>query len=214
MDLLIATRSAHKMAEIREILGDLQGLRVLDLEQAGVGYSEAEDDLEPYETFKENAVSKMEYFHGISGLATVADDSGIEVDAIDGAPGVRSKRFAPDQGLDGEARDRANNEYLLELLGEKTMEQRTARYVCVAALALDGKDVMTLRGEASGVITRHPKGEGGFGYDPLFFDAELGRTFGEIALNEKQVRSHRGRAFRALAEHLTGIIRGETRANA
>jgi len=144
----------------------------------------------------------------------VADDSGIEVDALHGAPGVRSKRFAPDQGLDGEARDQANNEYLIELLGEKTVEQRTARYVCVAALALDGQSVVTLRGEAQGVIALHAKGDGGFGYDPLFFDLGLGRTFGEIASEEKQARSHRGHAFRALAEHLTGIIRGETRANA
>jgi len=214
MDLLVATRSAHKMSEIRGILGDVSGLRVLDLDQAGVRYTGAEDDLEPYETFEENAVSKVEYFRGISGLVTVADDSGIEVDALDGAPGVRSKRFAPDRGFDGEARDQANNEYLLELLEEKTMAERNARYVCVAALALDGQNVMTLRGEAPGVIALHPKGNGGFGYDPLFFDEELGRTFGEIALEEKQARSHRGRAFRALAGHLTRIITGEISANA
>ena len=203
MELLVATRSAHKMAEIREILGEVPDLRVLDLDQAGVHYTEAEDGLEPFETFEENAISKAKYFRAVSGLATVADDSGIEVDALDGAPGVRSKRFAPDRGLDGEARDRSNNEYLLALLGERVMTERTARYVCVAALVLEDDDAITLRGEAPGVIAMAPKGDGGFGYDPLFFDPELRRTFGEISLEEKHARSHRGRAFRALAEHLS-----------
>jgi XTP/dITP diphosphohydrolase len=135
-------------------------------------------------------------------MPTVADDSGIEVDALDGAPGVRSKRFAPERGLDGEERDRSNNDHLLELLGARPAQERTARYVCVAAFAAGSEDVITLRGEAPGVIAVTPKGLGGFGYDPLFFDPELGRTFGEISAEEKHLRSHRGRAFRALAEHL------------
>lgn len=203
MDLLVATRSAHKMAEIRDILGPVPDLRVLDLDQAGVVYAAAEDDLEPYATFEQNAISKATYFREVSGLPTVADDSGIEVDALDGAPGVRSKRFAPERGLAGEARDRSNNAYLLELLGDRPMDERTARYVCVAALALGGEDITTLRGEAPGVIALTPKGEGGFGYDALFFDLEIGRTFGELSPEEKQARSHRSRAFQALAKHLS-----------
>jgi len=207
MDLLVATRSAHKMAEIRIILQAVPDLRVLDLDQARVVYDPAEDDLEPYETFEENAVSKARYFQELSGLPTVADDSGIEVDALDGAPGVRSKRFAPERGLEGEERDRANNTHLLELLGERPAEERTARYVCVAALALGGGEITTLRGEAPGWIAMGPKGQGGFGYDPLFVDPELARTFGEISPEEKHARSHRGRAFRALAAHLVSVVR-------
>lgn len=202
MELLVATRSAHKMAEIRKILEVVPDLRVLDLNQVGVAHDAAEDGLEPFETFEENAVSKAKYFREISGMATVADDSGIEVDALDGAPGVHSKRFAPDRGLGGGERDRSNNAYLLELLHHTPMEERTARYVCVAALDLGDGDVMTLRGEAPGLIAMNPRGQGGFGYDPLFFDPDLNQTFGEISPDEKHARSHRGRAFRALVEHL------------
>ena len=115
---------------------------------------------------------------------------------------MRSKRFAPEQGLDGEARDQSNNTHLLTSLAERPAAARTARYVCVAALILDDENVVTLRGEAPGIIAGGPRGEGGFGYDPLFYDPELGKTFGEITQEEKQARSHRGRAFRAVAEHL------------
>ncbi len=206
MELLVATRSAHKMAEIRKILAVVPRLRVMDLDEAGVAYEVAEEDLEPFDTFEDNAVSKAKYFQEISGMPTVADDSGIEVDALDGAPGVRSKRFAPERGLEGKERDRSNNAYLLELLGDRALEERTARYVCVAALDFGGGDVTTLRGEAPGLIAVSPRGQGGFGYDPLFFDPELDRTFGEISPGEKHARSHRGRAFRAVAEHLAPMI--------
>lgn len=203
MELLVATRSADKMAEIRKILEVVPRLRVMDLDEAGVVHEAAEEDLEPYETFEENAASKAKYFREISGMPTVADDSGIEVDALDGAPGVRSKRFAPERGLEGKERDRCNNAYLLELLRDRPLEERTARYVCVAALDFGGGEVTTLRGEAPGLIAMSPRGQGGFGYDPLFLDPELDRTFGEISPEEKHARSHRGRAFRALAELLT-----------
>jgi XTP/dITP diphosphohydrolase len=199
MDLLVATRSAHKMQEIRRILGDLGHVRLLDLNAADIAPSAAEDDLEPYDTFEENAFSKARYFHDLSGLPTVADDSGIEVDAIGGAPGVRSKRFAPDTGLEGEARDRANNEYLLELLGERPVSERGGQYVCVAALVGAGED-RSFRGEARGVILGRPRGWGGFGYDPLFYDQRLGHTFAELSMEVKNVHSHRGKAFRALAD--------------
>ncbi len=202
MELLVATRSPHKMAEIRDILSSVPALRVLDLDEVGVPYTAAEETLEPYETFEENAVSKAQYFHDISAIPTLADDSGIEVDALDGAPGVRSKRFAPDQGLAGEERDRANNTYLLRLLGHQPLAERAARYVCVAALAR-GENVTTVRGEAHGLIAMSPTGEEGFGYDSLFLDPELDRTFGEISPAEKHARSHRGRALRALARQLT-----------
>lgn len=204
MRLVVATRSAHKMAEIRRILAGVPHLELLDLDQAGVTPDPAEEGLEPWDTFEANAASKARWFHARTGLPTVADDSGLEVPALDGAPGVRSKRFAPERGLDGEARDRANNEHLLAELGARPDVDRKARYVCVAVLVDGEGGEHAFRGEAPGVIIEHPRGDGGFGYDPLFYDPELGRTFAEIDRSEKNARSHRGEAFRALARHLAG----------
>jgi XTP/dITP diphosphohydrolase len=175
---------------------------VLDLEEAGVAYEAAEEELEPYETFEENARSKAQYFRAKAGLPTVADDSGLEVDALGGAPGVRSKRFAPGEGTRGKARDEANNRHLLALLEGRPEGERSARYVCVAVLVAGEGDPVVCRGEAEGRILEAPRGDGGFGYDPLFFDPELGRGFAEITRDEKNARSHRGAAFRALAMRL------------
>lgn len=203
MKLLIATRSAHKLGEIRTILAGVAGLEVIGLDDAGVAYDPAEEGLEPYDTFEANALSKARYFHErADGLATVADDSGLEVDALGGAPGVRSKRFAPTDA-EGEARDRANNAFLLEKLAGRPDHERGARYVCVVALIERGRAPVMLRGEAPGRMLDAPRGQGGFGYDPLFFDPALGRTFAEVTAAEKHARSHRGRAFRALARTLT-----------
>jgi XTP/dITP diphosphohydrolase len=202
MELLVATRSEHKIGEIRRILGGVPGLVVRSPDEAGVAYDPREEELEPFDTFEENARSKAEYFQARSGLVTVADDSGIEVDALGGAPGVRSKRFAPDTGLSGLRRDLANNRHLVDRLDDVVAPRRTARYVCVAALVRAGGAVEYFRGEAPGVIVAEPAGEGGFGYDPHFYDPELGRTFAQISAEEKNARSHRGKAFRALAEAL------------
>ncbi len=203
MELVLATRSTHKLKEIRKILAVVPNLWVLDLDQVGAPYDAAEEDLEPYETFEENAASKASYFQKITGLPTVADDSGIEIDLLDGAPGVRSKRFAPDQGLSGVPLDQANNEHLLASLGDTPLAERTGRYVCVAVLDRGNPDDVTyVRGEVPGLILNAPRGSGGFGYDPLFFDEELRQTFAEIAPDENNARSHRGKAFRALAERL------------
>lgn len=207
MKLLVATRSAGKMREIRRILHDIPGLELIDPGEAGVEPDPAEDDLEPFDSFEENALSKARYFFDRSGIATVADDSGIEVDALDGAPGVRSKRFASDGGasddtLDGVDLDRANNRLLVERLAEVAPEARTARYVCVAVLLDDGAAPLVVRGEAPGAIVDEPRGTGGFGYDPHVLDVDLGRTFAEMTPAEKDARSHRGIAFRALADLL------------
>ncbi len=207
MELLLATRSTHKIGEIREILGVVPNLRLLDLEAAGVPYDSLEEELEPFETFEENAASKASYFRRITGLATVADDSGLEVDLLGGAPGVRSKRFAPECGREGTELDQANNAHLLALLGDAPPEERSGRYVCVAVWDRTGsagtpEASPLVRGVAAGVILDAPRGSGGFGYDPLFLDEELGRTFAEISASQKNARSHRGRAFRALAERL------------
>ncbi|GMR12733.1 MAG: XTP/dITP diphosphatase [Gemmatimonadota bacterium] len=203
MDLLVATRSAHKMAEIRRILADLGAIRLLSLADLGLSPQPAEDGLEPYDTFEANARSKAAYFRSRSGLTTVADDSGIVVDLLDGAPGVRSKRFAPGaEDLDGPDQDEANNIYLVASLSEAPAAERAAHYVCVAVLDTGEGEPVVFEGKAHGVILTAPRGSGGFGYDPLFYDEELGRTFAEISQDTKNEHSHRGRAFRALAKHL------------
>jgi XTP/dITP diphosphohydrolase len=202
MKLLVATRSGHKMAEIRQILGDVAGLELLSLDEAGVAPSAREQGLEPYETFEENACSKAAYFHERSGLPTVADDSGLQVEVLAGDPGVRSKRFAPEQGLDGVARDLANNRHLLSLLRDVPPAERRARYVCVAAFVAEGVGLRTFRGEAAGLVVDEPRGGGGFGYDAHVLDPELGCTYAEMPAEEKNRRSHRGRAFRGLRELL------------
>jgi XTP/dITP diphosphohydrolase len=186
-------------------------LTVLDLDEAGVVADPAEADLEPYETFEENALSKARYFREQTGLTVVADDSGIEVDALDGAPGVRSKRFAPDagtdgRGLEGTALTQANNRHLVARLDGVPIERRTARYVCVAALLDGDAEPVFLRGHAAGVVIDEPRGEGGFGYDPHMLVPEVGRTYAELTPAEKDARSHRGAAFRQLAELLGARI--------
>lgn len=213
MKILIATRSAGKLREIRRILAEVDGLEVLGLDDAGIRYDPEEDGLEPYHSFEENALSKARYFHQKAGLPTVADDSGIEVDALDGAPGVRSKRFAPDaavdgDGLEGDALDDANNRHLVASLQGVPPGERTARYVCVAVLLEDGRPPLTIRGEAPGVVVDEPSGSGGFGYDPHVFDPSLGKTFAEMTAEEKDARSHRGHAFRSLAAELTRRLGG------
>lgn len=203
----MASRSTHKISEIRRILEVAPNIRVLDLEEMCIPYDPSEEELERFDTFEENATSKASYFRRVTGLPTVADDSGLEVDLLGGAPGVRSKRFAPTCGREGIELDQANNAHLLALLGDAPLEERTGRYVCVAALErrkpeTTGEQPTVVRGVASGLILDVPRGSGGFGYDPLFLDKELGRTFAEISPSEKNARSHRGRAFQALAERL------------
>jgi len=198
VELLLATRSAHKVQEIRTILSGIPRLTVLDLDDIGLEWRDEEEALEPFDTFEENARSKAEYFHARTGLPTVADDSGLEVDALGGAPGVRSKRFAPVEGLTGHKLDQANNNYLVERLGALELEKRTGQYVCVAALLGFASQMIVTRGEARGLILTEPHGDGGFGYDPYFFEPDLDMTFAELHPDQKNELSHRGKAFRAL----------------
>lgn len=203
MKLLLATRSAQKLAEIRAILASVPELDLLDLHGAGIPETAQEAELERFHTFEANAVAKARFFAETSGLPTLADDSGLVVDALGGEPGVRSKRFAGEERLEPQARDQRNNEHLLHRLHGTPLPQRTARYVCVAALAFPHGDVHTFRGVAEGLILDAPRGTGGFGYDPLFYDPDTGCTFAELTPEEKNRRSHRGKAFRAAAELLT-----------
>jgi XTP/dITP diphosphohydrolase len=193
------------LREIRAILRDVESLSLLDLNDAGIAPADAEEEIESYETFSENAMAKALYFHRLTGLPTIADDSGLVVDALDGRPGVHSKRFAPvPPGTSSLARDRANNEHLLFLLGDRMLSERGARYVCAAAFVASGGESRVVEEVAEGWILGRPQGRAGFGYDPLFYDPGLGKSFAELSPAEKDTRSHRGKAFRRLAELLSG----------
>jgi XTP/dITP diphosphohydrolase len=199
--VLAATRSSGKQAEIRRVL-EPAGVSVLFPDDAGLPETPAEAGLELAETFEGNARRKAEYFARLSGLATVADDSGLEVFALGGAPGVRSRRWAAAMGTTADI-DAANNAELLRRLRGAPETRRRARYRCALVLLRSAGALPELfEGSCTGRILDAPRGEGGFGYDPLFLSDDLGRTFGEASPAEKDAVSHRGRALRALAEAL------------
>lgn len=200
--LVVATRNPGKVREIREILAGVPGWEVVGLDELGVPEAPEEDGIEGYETFEENALAKARWFAARTGELALADDSGLCVDALDGRPGVRSRRFAAVDEARGERQDQANNRHLLALLADVPDERRTARYVCSAAAAWpDGREIVRT-GTCDGVILHEPRGTGGFGYDPLFYVEDEGRSFGELPPERKHALSHRGRAFRALLQAL------------
>jgi XTP/dITP diphosphohydrolase len=198
--LLLGTRSAGKLREL-EPMFRAAGIPVLGLTEAGVSPSPDEDAVEAFQTFEENALAKARYYARVTGMPAVADDSGLVVDALGGAPGVRSKRWSGRTDLTGAALDAANNSALLAAL--RGIEDRRARYVCVVAIAGPaGEGAGIWRGETTGQILDAPRGSEGFGYDPYFLSDELGATFGEATLEAKARVSHRGRAFRAMLEEV------------
>lgn len=201
--VLVATRSPHKLREIREILAELSGPEVLDLTAAGVPYEPEEEQIELHDTFADNALAKARHFAGRTGLTTLADDSGLCVDALGGAPGVHSRRFSGRSDLDGQALDAANNALLLERMQSVPSGSRQAHYVCVAAIAEPGGSESVFEGRCGGEILTAPRGDGGFGYDPLFFVTEENATFGEIHPERKNRVSHRARAIAAAARVLS-----------
>ena len=172
---------------------------MVDLVEAGIAERPAEDSLEVYDTFEENALAKARHFFRLAAMPVVADDSGLVVPALSGAPGVLSKRWSGRTDLSGQPLDDENNRLLQERL--RGVEDRRAHYVCAAAY-IDGRRELVRRGEVHGRIVETPSGTGGFGYDPYFYADELGRTFGDASVAEKQSISHRARAFRALLESL------------
>ena len=197
MKLLVATRSRGKQQEARRLL-EGSDVEIVFPDQAGVGTSTEEDLLELHPTFEGNARAKALYFHRRTGLPTVADDSGLEVFALGGEPGVRSKRWAGRDGPDHEV-EKANNELLLRRLVGAPPTKRKARYRSVLALVRGTKLLPEIfEGSCSGTIAEAPRGDGGFGYDPLFISDELGMTFGEAPPDRKDSVSHRGRAFAQL----------------
>ena len=201
MKLLIATRSPDKQREVRRLMVG-SGLEIAFPEDAGVTPSTQEDLLELADSFGANARAKAEYFAKQTGLPTVADDSGLEVFSLGGEPGVRSKRWVGASGSEAQI-DAANNAELLRRLRGAPEPKRRARYRCVLVLYRTPKAFPeTFEGACSGLIREAAAGPGGFGYDPLFFSEDLGKTFGEATPEEKDRVSHRGRAFLALKEAL------------
>ena len=203
--LLVATRSIHKLRELRELLA-LDHAELVSLDDLGI----EGDPIEDGETFETNAAIKARFGLRVSGLPTLADDSGLEVDALGGHPGVRTRRYAGEV-----ATDEANNQKLLAALGGLPPERRGARYVCVLALALPdiagprgGVPIVTARGTCRGRIATEPRGQGGFGYDPIFEPSSEppgGRTLGLWTSAEKNAISHRARAARQMAPRLAAL---------
>ena len=199
---VLATRNAGKLVELRALFRD-HGIAVIDLDEAGVAEAPEEDDLEVHATFEANALAKAQWFAArVDGRVVVADDSGLEVAALGGAPGVISKRWSGRTDLHGAALDAENNAKLIGALAGRA--DRRARFVCAAALAQDGRAPLVVRGEVVGRIVDHPSGTHGFGYDPHFFVDELGRTLADATVEEKQRVSHRARAFVALLSRVAG----------
>jgi XTP/dITP diphosphohydrolase len=199
--LLAATRSTGKQREFRRLL-EAAGIEVVFPDDVGLHPTQAEDALELGDSFETNARRKAEHFARRSGLPTVADDSGLEVLSLGGAPGVRSRRWAGATGTEAQV-DAANNAELMRRLVGASGPRRSARYRCVLVyLAHPGVVPVTVEGSCAGRILEAPRGESGFGYDPFFLSDELGKTFGEATPAEKDGVSHRGRALRALVEIL------------
>ena len=188
--LVLATGNFGKLKEMRLLLGEHYD--VVSMKELGL---DPEID-ENGSTFEENALIKAQTLMDLTHCAAIADDSGLEVDALGGRPGVYSARYA---GVHGD--DEANNQLLLKEL-ENVAEPRTARYVCAMALCRPGKAPLITRGTCEGEILRAYRGEGGFGYDPLFFSRDFGKTFAEVSLEEKNGVSHRARAIQAMLDQL------------
>ncbi|HMG71084.1 MAG TPA: non-canonical purine NTP pyrophosphatase [Gemmatimonadaceae bacterium] len=203
---LLATRSEGKLRELREIFSEF-GLVAVDVATSGIPESAAEDDLEQFDTFEENALAKARYFFDLSGgVPTFGDDSGMCVDALGGEPGVFSKRWSGNEDLERAALDAANNAKLTARMRAAKLEQGarftdTGVYVSVAAFKDASGEIMR-RGEIKGRVLETPRGTGGFGYDPYFEAPELGGTFAESSIKNTAAGSHRARAFRTLLSAL------------
>lgn len=201
MKILFATSNPHKVDEVRAILGEI-GVEVASLADLAESHPEPVED---GDTFLANARIKARGYASATGRRCLAEDSGLEVDALGGRPGVHSARYS---GVDGDrgTRDRANNEKLLAEMAEIPDGERAARFVCAMCVAdPDGTLVVESRGTYEGQIARAPRGDNGFGYDPLLFLPDVGKTSAELAPEEKNVRSHRGVATRQLARRLAAI---------
>lgn len=190
--IIFATKNAHKMIEIRQILADLP-MEVLSMEEAGIDVDVVEDGL----TFEANAIKKAKEIAEIAGEIVLADDSGLEVDYMNKEPGIYSARFG---GYDTSYR--IKNQMIIDRLKDAKEEERTARFVCVIAAALPDGTTESVRGTIEGVIAHKEHGENGFGYDPIFYVPEEGCTTAELPAERKNEISHRGKALRLMREVL------------
>jgi XTP/dITP diphosphohydrolase len=199
VELLVATTNPGKLAEVRDFLNSLP-VKTIALASLETWPEIVEDGA----TFEENALKKARTLATFSGLLTVADDSGLEVDALAGAPGIYSARYSGEDG-----NDTRNNEKLLRELKHVPEEKRSARFVCALALCAPSPTSMkerVFRESCEGRIALAPRGENGFGYDPLFFYPPFGKTFGEIDRAAKARVSHRGKALKKLADMLPSLV--------
>ena len=189
MRILLATTNPGKLAEVKQILGER-------IEIVGLSAAESTEEIETATTFMENALLKARHYSRISGIPTIADDSGLEVEALNGAPGIHSARYA---GPDAEDKDRIKK--LIEEMRDVPPQRRDARFTCAAAIVwASGEKVF--EDFVCGKILDAPRGQAGFGFDPVFFYEPLAKTFAEISSSAKAQVSHRGRAFRRLAAWL------------
>lgn len=193
--IIFATGNANKMVEVRMILADC-GYEIVSMKEAGIDIDIVEDG----KTFEENAIIKataISKTKEAEGCVVLADDSGLEVDYMDGAPGIYSARW---QGEDTPYS--IKNQMIIDALADAKEEERTARFVCAIAVAFPDGTVTTRRGVIEGMIAHQPAGENGFGYDPIFFLPEYGKTTAELAPEDKNKISHRGRALEKIREVL------------
>ena len=193
MKAVFASRNAHKTEQVSLLLPDVE---LIPLEDVAPGV-ELE---EPFDTFEANARAKAAAVVRMTGMAAIADDSGLEVDALDGAPGVKSARYAGDDATDDD-----NNEKLVAELGKLGAVDLSCRYRCVAIYVASDETEIVAEGSCEGTVVLEPRGTMGFGYDPHVVPTGQGRTMAEIPLEEKLGFSHRGRAFRALAIRLAEL---------
>jgi XTP/dITP diphosphohydrolase len=208
--LVLATHNPHKVGELREILADVVLARRLavDLDRAVVGvdaFGEVAEPVEDGETFAANALLKARAVCAATGLPALADDSGLAVDILGGAPGIFSARWSGRLDLPRADKDRANVELLLAQLGDVRDEHRAAGFVCAAALVTPGGSEHVEHGTVRGMLRREPVGTNGFGYDPVLGMAD-GRTLAQYDNAEKNAISHRGRALRAIAPQVVDLL--------
>ena len=202
MNIVAATDNKHKIEEIESITKKF-GMNVITKAEAGVGDLEVE---ETGTTFEENSLIKAEAIMKATGMPAIADDSGLEADALNGAPGVYSARFSGEG-----ATDESNNAKLLKLMENIPDDERSARFVSVVTLCFPDGTVVAARGECPGTLRRSPRGDGGFGYDPLFVPVGYDKTYAEISAEEKNIISHRAKALGILRMKLkeTGFEESE-----
>lgn len=198
MKLLLATTSAGKIREQRRVLS---GLPVEIVSLAELGPEGPDDPDEPGPGFSDNARIKALYYHTATGLASIGEDSGLEVDALSGEPGVHSARW-----LGKDTSYEIKNRAILEELRSKRGDERAARFVSAVALAHRGRVIFETVGHCPGLIAEEPSGSGGFGYDPIFYYPELGSTLAAAAVEDKDRVSHRGRSMLSLRRFLEGWL--------